>query len=127
MKDKLPDKKFDTLKKISVPWLCLLCPAGLNTTSGDSAPDRVATAFQLLTRHTMEAGGLSRPSSPDYSNLIRSEPPPYFSALRRLEHVDTEAQKVPIIETLAAQNPEIDGIVLITDRNDGGPTDAGTG
>lgn len=110
----LPDKSFDTLRKISMPWLCLLCPGQSDAFPADTTPDRVAVALELLAQRPMAVDMASPPRASGFRNLIRSEPPPYFDEILRLPHIEEEARRVSAIEALAAENPGIAGIVLIT-------------
>ena len=115
----LPDKSFDTLRHVSVPWLCLLCPAEAPLSANDGAPDRVAEALGRLEK-------TSRMSFPDFSSkdhvplvdLVNSEAPEYFLQLEQLARIDSPVERQMRVEKLAAQNPGVDGIVLVTDQTE---------
>lgn len=117
----LPDKSFDTLRMISKPWACLLCPI-IPEMEPDtvSAPDRVADMLRLLvqeSRRTDTARVVDIPM-PEDASLIRRSPPPYFFQVRFLGRTESEKERDSMAKTLAAENPGVDGIVLITDRKE---------
>lgn len=119
VKANLPDKSFDQLSRISMPWVCLLCPTPQLIVPSGTAPDRAAAGLQRLYRLSAEIPDLAVSSSlPDMDQLVRSEPPGYFAALETLTHADAPRRREDILNELAAQNPEIDGIVLITDETE---------
>ncbi len=117
----LPDKTFDTLKAISVPWICLLCPNNPPSTQVASAPDRAAAALgKLFNILGMVAPDIRRTAAAGvFTEFIRSEPPSYFSEVRSLQSMDSLQERDARIERVAANNPGIDGIVLVTDRREG--------
>jgi hypothetical protein len=113
----LPDKTFNTLRKISVPWICLLCPNAPLGVRVPSAPDRVAEALQkLFNAYRTVYPTIDIDSDvASFTNLIRSEPPSYFSEVRSLQSVESPKTREARVERMAAENPAIGGVVLLTD------------
>ena len=112
----LPDKSFDALKRISKPWACLLCPVPDEEPAGDSLPDEVAATLRLLVRLATEVVPAVSYDARDYGDLVRTEPPQYFSPLRQLQLSESKSFRESTLESIVADNPGVDGIVLITDR-----------
>lgn len=106
--DLLPDKSFEKIKHVSIPWMCLLCSAGND--AGDTI-DKVISAFELLERRAITSG-LDRGVMPSkFQPRIEAEPPNYFYDIPESMR---EAEMEPIFrEKLAAANPGVDGVILV--------------
>ena len=113
----LPDKSFKALRRVSQPWTCLLCPSTHASARRSSAPDRVlATLRQLAETSRAEFRQRDRafdvPPLPDEPS---SQPPAYFEQLELIDRFDSPVERDFIINEIAAQNPGVEGLVLITD------------
>jgi hypothetical protein len=113
----LPVKGFDSIKAHSKPWVCLLCQG---MAAGGTAPYRVlATLHDLYERSRR----IFRDRDVSFENVVppperpSSEPPPYFERLSRIEGVGGVVDGEAILARVAAENPDIDGIVLATDES----------
>jgi hypothetical protein len=107
----LPDKSFDKLAPLSVPLVCALCPPASTSMQGQSAPRRAATALHTLaTNHRHRFGEVPANLSGPSDQYLRHDPPDYFRSIWRT----TEFSEDDLI-ALAARNPGVDGLLLITD------------
>lgn len=112
----LPKKDFDTISRHSKPWVCLLCRGG--SAEGD-APSRALSTLQDLFRRSQR---LFREEGVPFENATNppespsSEPPSYFKNLMLLDEVDSPVERQAIIGRTAEENPDIDGIVLVSDH-----------
>jgi hypothetical protein len=102
----LPLKTFEALKECSRPLPCILCQGF----PGRSGPEKVLSTLQGLYDRSVAsrtdefaAAIVEPPSKPS------SEPPRYFESLKRLE----SSEENYLIAKIAAENPGIDGVVLI--------------
>jgi hypothetical protein len=112
VKANLPDKTFDRLCRVSMPWVCLLCG------SSDTAPERAAEGVRrlfLLAADVPELGAIA--PAPSIETLVRGVPPDYFDPLQEVLRTEAPRPRIEMLRRLSAQNPEIDGIVLITDAS----------
>ncbi len=117
VKSTLPIKDFDTLKMHSMPWVCLLCQM--------KSLDRTAPARVLATLHNLYERSrlLFRDHRVAFENVVPPpdrpslEPPTYFEPLIRIDSAEASADGEAILARVAAENPEIDGIVLATDSS----------
>jgi hypothetical protein len=106
----LPDKKFDTLKNSSFPWVCLLCPA---RAQGTQVEDVLSSLRALYQRARDARGGAMIDELPLPDEPAR-EPPAYLRELLALRaDGDRPAERQRRLNRLAAENPDIDGIVAI--------------
>jgi hypothetical protein len=122
VKSTLPAKGFDALKVHSKPWVCLLCQG---MTSSHAAPARaLATLRDLYDR----SRGVFRERDVPFENVVApperpsSKPPRYFEQLSRIDGATASIHGEAILAQVAAENPDIDGIVLATDKR--GPDEA---
>lgn len=115
----LPDKTFDTLRAVSMPWICLLCPGWSGQGQVSDGPGAAADAVNRLLSVFKQLHPVSSidPHSRQFVDMIRSEPPSYFARLFDLQHIDSKRSREVILEQVAAENPNIDGIVLLTNEN----------
>ena len=112
---KLPDKSFDTLKHLSRPWICLLCPAVGSSNPLASAPNVALSALRQMeqtSREVLRDRTFDTFRIPDEPSR---QPPPYFEQMERIVSVDDPVEREGILDEIAAQNPGVDGIVLLTD------------
>lgn len=111
----LPKKDFDSIKRHSKPWVCLLCH-GLS--ARDDVASRVLATLQDLFRRS-EA--IFREAKIPFENAMRppenpsNEPPRYFMELMSAAESESAEERDAMIREVAAQNPDIDGIILATD------------
>lgn len=107
VRDLLPDKSFDTLKGVSMPWLCLLCPR-----HGPADPiDRVLAGVDSLFDHAEEFSGEGKAIRGPRRPLVENVPPPYFGVAADIAGMGSDTSHIR--EKLAADNPGVDGVVLI--------------
>jgi hypothetical protein len=111
----LPDKTFDTLCAISCPWACLLCPRETRPPDQFNAPDRALAALKHLYDVSQEVLRDRVVDLPPLPESPRREPPRYFEAFDVLERTEGAIERDRIVSEIAAGNPGIDGIVLVTD------------
>jgi hypothetical protein len=109
----LPDKSFDALKKISKPWACLFCPEPDQEPAAPSLPDHVAIMLGRVIRQAREIVPDASFETRGYGHMVRREPPPYFDRLRALRTAESKAFRDSVIEEIAANNPGVDGIVML--------------
>lgn len=116
----LPDKSFDTLRHVSMPWVCLLC-AGRGL--GPSA-DPISGALDGLARLDAIAGERYPDAVvvdlPRLGREPEREPPAYLREL--LSSFETRSMKAraQAIARVARDNPGVDGVILV-DANRGQP------
>jgi hypothetical protein len=113
----LPDKSYNTLREISRPWLCLLCPQPNAISPAPSAPDRaLGTLWQLrdISAETFRRRDrlFDAPKLPDEPTR---QPPSYFERLQDIARIENPVERGIIIDEIAADNPGVEGIVLVTD------------
>ncbi len=117
VKSALPAKDFDTLKLHSKPWVCLLCQGMI---SSGSVPARVLGTLHDLharSRRIFRDHDVPFENVPEPPERPSPEPPTYFERLSRLEAAPAaSADRESILAQIAAENPDIDGIVLATDE-----------
>ena len=110
----LPDKSFDTLKTVSMPWVCLLCAQ-----AEDDPIDRALRGLQKIDAYSRDILGDRMAGIPRPPERPDREPPDYFQPLREFLLAGSD---VPIgedmQEKLAARNPALDGVVLIDATSD---------
>jgi hypothetical protein len=111
----LPSKDFDVLKAHSRPWVCLLCE-GQTTARG--APAKVLATLRDLYEQSRH---IFRERDTPFENIVpppqrpSSQPPPYFERLISIDGTLEPVEGDTVVARLAAENPDIDGIVLMTD------------
>jgi hypothetical protein len=113
VRDALPDKSFDSLRDVSMPWLCLLCAGhGIGPET-----DPISGAIAGLAR----LNRLSREQRPharrdDLPTLVREperDPPTYIRELLELTDRETSESRTRLIDKIARDNPNLDGVALI--------------
>lgn len=111
-------KDFDTLKVHSKPWVCLLCQGGM--ASSDAAPARVLATLRDLydrSRRIFHDRDISFENVVPPPERPSSQPPSYFEPLSRIDGAAGSIDGEEILARVAAENPDIDGIVLATERS----------
>lgn len=111
----LPAKDFDTLKAHSRPWVCLLCEGHA---AARGAPAKVLATLHDLderSRQIFLEGDIPFENVAPPPQRPSSRPPPYFERLIGIDGTLEPAERDAIVARLAAENPDIDGIVLVTD------------
>jgi hypothetical protein len=110
----LPAKDFDTLKFHCKPWVCLLCQGMI---SSNSAPERVLATLRELharSQRIFRDRDIPFENVPEPPERPSPEPPAYFERLSRIEVASVDSDGT--LARVAAENPDIDGIVLATDK-----------
>lgn len=109
----MKSKSFEEIKLLSQPWLCLLCEC--EQQSGP-LPQRVLQSLRKLRDLAQNAEVDSAlPLLPDTPT---SQPPPYFDLLSRLRLMDSPQERERIIRSIRLENPNLDGIVLISENSE---------
>ena len=86
--------------------------------SSTAAPARILATLRDLYERSRR---IFRDSDISFENVVpppehpSSEPPPYFEQLIRIEGAAESVDGESILARVAAENPDIDGIVLATD------------
>lgn len=108
------DKSFDTLRHVSVPWRCLLCAADGRGPRRDPIDGALAGLHRLADRARAVYPDAPRADVPPMPDAPERDPPDYLGFL-----LDRAADGPSIgidarsREGLAADNPGVDGVVLV--------------
>lgn len=112
----LPDKKFETLKAVSIPWLCLLCAAngrGPGADPIDGALRGLRRLHEMSLQRYPDADRDDRPAIPDGPER---DPPAYLQPILSTLIGDDQggpANGGRVRDKLARENPGLAGVVLI--------------
>lgn len=115
----LPAKDFDSIKKFSMPWQCLICSNG--KTSGSFVDDIAANLSVLASSLDVAT---SERADGEFAFHPHTAPPPYFEAVARMGSTLEGHQKEEQVEKLAAEYPDIAGVVLVEGATYGSEEDA---
>lgn len=143
VKASLPDKTFLTHGGHSMPLHCLLCSSATGRHPAGGSPEAAARALARLARFGAGGPMWPRPGLEDRAAERRvalatdgpddidkemlfyerlSEPlPPIFGAVRRLAEIDDEDAYERAVTGLAADYPNLAGVVIMTDDVDEPP------
>jgi len=109
----LPDKSFETLRHVSMPWLCMLCSA----TGGGPPADPISGALVGLARlDTIAADRFPDSTRYDLPRLDREperEPPSYLREILGVVETRSPQAGAQRIAQVARDNPGVDGVVLV--------------
>jgi hypothetical protein len=117
----LPDKTFDTLKTISTSWCNLVCRSDRQAEQPTDLPTKVhLTLDELLEASDSRLKSLDRPIHDRETQNFRptNQAPNYVSVLRDLRGIDSADTRQRLIQSLSAQNPDLDGIVMISQQRE---------
>lgn len=113
----LPAKNFDALRLHSKPWVCLLCQGMM---PNKTAPVRMLSTLRDLyerSRSVFRDRGISFENVVPPPDRPSSEPPRYFERLSRIGGTEDSVDRDASLAEISAENPDIEGIVLATDKS----------
>lgn len=109
----LPDKSFDMLRHVSMPWICLLCTGGGGGPSADPISGALAGLARLdavASERYPDAVGFELPR---LGREPEREPPSYLRELLGIFETRALEAGGQRIATVARDNPGVDGVVLV--------------
>jgi hypothetical protein len=131
----LPDKRFLTHRGHSMPLHCLLCSRAIGRRPAGGSPEAALRALARLAQlgrgrpmwpesEPEDEEHLARLAVGDFDDEIllqerlRAPLPPIFDAVRRLDEIDDEDECERAVTALAADYPDLAGVVIMTDDAD---------
>lgn len=116
VKAELPDKAFDTHRRHSLPFHCLLCSLG----SGQKGDKGTAGAVaRMLDRLASSTDDLSSPNPTDLGTREPDQSPhPIFKVADQVASIQDENARENLKEKLAAEFPDLAGVAIFRDGDD---------
>jgi hypothetical protein len=109
IRDLLPDQRFESIKQVSKPLHCLLCTRGDGNLPKRGSPEAIYRNMSRELKSLRDDIWRPRQERPAYYNLIMELMSDFDESERIFDH------RADMREKLAAENPRLDGIVILRD------------
>ncbi len=109
IRDLLPDQKFETIKQVSKPLHCLLCTQGDGILPTRGSPEAISRSMDREAKSLRDDIWRPRQDRPAYYNQVMELMGDFDEGERIFDH------RAIMREKLAAENPGLDGIVILRD------------
>jgi hypothetical protein len=108
----LPDKSFDALRKVSYPWLCLLCARTTSQAPQDLIARTLIGLRRLDTRARETLGDLFV-DVPEPRREAENVAPDYLPEIIEMDLDLPATERETRLTRMGTENPGVDGVVLI--------------
>jgi len=109
----LPDKSFDTLRHVSMPWLCMLCAGKERGRPTDPIIGALLGMARLEAMARDYFPASRRHDLPPLASDPQREPPDYLRTLLGVDAAKIMEPDMARASRAARDNPDLDGVVLI--------------
>lgn len=114
----LPRKDFEIIREYSMPWVCLTCRGRASSSDLPSRTlDTLRHLYEMSKMKFMEKDVSFENVTPPPSQPFK-EAPSYFRKLLDLDKIENVVERAAELQKIALENPQLDGIVLVTDLNE---------